>query len=314
MTLRTTLTLVLLLAFPLLVALLDLSVFSTLILMLLVAAGLWASVMRRFTASPGADELVLETIGISHFAEKVRWPMDRLGIRYRERICAGTLGAFYWGRTVPVLEFQTGRVISTIGNSGEILRYLWGAYGQGPQAAFLEPTPRRVEFEERLDRYGQNLQVWAYYHLLERKSLMLELWGAYDPRVPGWQRTLVRWLYPVQVALMRRAFRLSTGHYESAKRHIEALLADVDRALAESPRSILGDEDPNYTDFAFAALSTPWALPGNFAGREQPVLTYDKSPASMQEDIDEFRQGAPAAWEYVISLYRDERGTPGEAP
>ena len=261
MTLRNALTLALLLALPLAVALFDLSFLATLILVLLVAIGLWASVMRRFIAAPDDDTIVLETIGISHFAEKVRWPMDRLGLPYRERVCAGTLGAFYWGRTVPVLEFRTGRVPSTIGNSAEILRYLWGAHSQDPGAGFLEPTEERVVLEQQLDRYGQNLQVWAYYHILDQKPLMLRLWGAEDLRIPAWQRTAVRLLYPVQAALMRRAFRLSRKHYESAKGHIEALLADTEAALAESPRSILGDAEPNYTDLAFAALSTPWALP-----------------------------------------------------
>lgn len=310
MTQRNALTLALLLAIPLVVALFDLSFPATLILILLLATGLWASVMRRFTA-PGDGHIVLETIGISHFAEKVRWALDRLGVPYRERVSAGTLGAFYLGRTVPVLEFQTGRVTSTIGNSEEILRFLWGVHSQDPRAAFLEPTPERVELERRLDRYGQSLQVWAYYHILDQKPLMLRLWGANDPRVPNWQRAAVRILYPVQVALMRRAFRLSRKHYESAKGHIKVLLADADASLAGSPGSILGDAEPNYTDLAFAALSTPWALPDNFAGRDEPMLTYEDSPEAMQNDIDEFRRHAPQAYDFILGLYREGRGSAG---
>lgn len=53
--------------------------------------------------------------------------MDRLGVEYSERQMVGVLGVFFTGRSVPQLKIRTGLVRSTIGNSPEILRYLWAA-------------------------------------------------------------------------------------------------------------------------------------------------------------------------------------------
>ena len=308
---RTTLFVALLFALPLLVALFDLSLPATLVVVLILVAWRWLATLRALSRGGDEPPYVLETIGASHFAEKVRWPMDWLGISYGERICAGTLGAFYWGRTVPVLEFRSGRVWSQIGNSAEILRYLWGAYGERPDAAFLRPTAERVELEARLDRYGQNIQVWLYSHLLEQKAIMLKAWGAEDPAVPAWQRLAIRVLYPVQVVLMRRAFRLTPEHSAKALGHIEALLADFDAALEKTPSSILGEDEPNYADLAFAALSTPWVLPVNFANRDKPVLDLDELPEAMRDEIDRFRETYPAARDFVLRLYRDKRSAGG---
>ena len=64
--------------------------------------------------------------------------MDRLGVDYTERQNTGVLGVFFVGRTVPKLYVRTGMVTSTIGNSSDILRYLWGRYATeyGARATF----------------------------------------------------------------------------------------------------------------------------------------------------------------------------------
>ncbi len=312
MKIRTTLFLTLLFVLPLFVAAFDVSFLSALAVVLFLVAARWLYSFRQLAGGHSEPAMVLETIGASHYAEKVRWVLDRLGVAYSERVCAGTLGAFYWGRTVPVLEFRTGRAWSQIGNSREILRYLWGA--SNGSAEFLRPTPERDEFEARLDRYGQNLQVWLYSHMLDDKELMLEAWGASDPAVPLWQRYTIRLLYPVQRLLMRQAFRLTPEHYASTKGHIEKLLGEVETALGESTDSILGEDgdEPNYTDLTFAALSTPWVLPNNFANRGRPVLEFADLPEAMQADIETFRATNPKAYEFALSLYERERAPKGE--
>ena len=300
---------------PLVVAAFGLSFLTAFLLVLGALAWRWALAFRRLRAVGGPD-IVLEGIGISHYVEKVRWCLDRLGVDYAERICAGTIGAFYWGRTVPLLDVRTGTVRSTIGNSAEILRYLWGVYGvaRGESAAFLEPTAGRVELEERLDRYGRQLQVWMYSHLLGHKEIMLEAWGANDPRVPALQRTVVRALYPVQTRLIARAFRTTPEHYEKARERIIELLQYVDAAVSETPDSILGESSPNYTDFTFAALSSAWVLPDNFANRDQPMLDKHRLPERMRADIDSFRDSAPRAYAFILRLYAEERTKQGDSP
>ncbi|MCP5093578.1 MAG: glutathione S-transferase domain-containing protein, partial [Gammaproteobacteria bacterium] len=111
---------------PVVVAWFGLSVPGALFLVLLLLLWRWIIVLSGFAFPGKTPELVLAAISASHFVEKVRWCMDRLGLDYVEQTSGGTLGAFFRGRTVPQLKMRTGSVQSSIGNSAEILRYLWG--------------------------------------------------------------------------------------------------------------------------------------------------------------------------------------------
>ena len=302
-----------LLLLPLVVAAFGLGVGTAALLVVGVLLWRWMIVISGIWAPEKTPDIVLETISASHFVEKVRWCLDRLGVEYTERQSAATLGVFYTGRTVPQLRLRTGLVQSVIGNSPEILRYLWGAYGHAPDASgeFLEPTEERLDFEGRLDRYGRNLQVWVYYHMLHDRELALQAWGANSPHVPGWQKALLRLLFPVQAALIRRAFRISDEHYARAVVRIEELLSDVDTRLADGRASILGGETVNYTDLAFAAFSGLWLQPPGYGGVKGEYAKIERArvPDRMRADIERWIEDFPKATRFVEALYRDQRNS-----
>ena len=62
-------------------------------LVLLMLLWRWAISLSAIAFPARVPELELETISASHFVEKVRWCMDRLGVEYREKPVGGTLGA-----------------------------------------------------------------------------------------------------------------------------------------------------------------------------------------------------------------------------
>ena len=294
---------------PIIVAAWGLSTWTAIALVALALLWRWAVVMLRLGRPSGGPELVLETISASHFAEKVRWCMDRLGLDYSEQACGGTLGAYYTGRTVPRLFFRTGFVTSRIGNSPEILRYLWGRYAAtlGERASFLEPTKDRLEFEQRIDKYGNYLQVWVYYHLLEDPELCKYVWGAADPATPGWQRLVVRIAFPLQAFLIRRTFRVNEDHYRKVSHRIEELLGDVETRLADGRGSILGGDDINYTDLAFAAISGLWLQPQGYGGKAGLRIERDRVTAPMREDVERWEEDHPRTAAFITSLYATER-------
>ena len=300
-----------LLLLPLIVAAFGMSVWSALLFVIIALAWRWAIVLLNIARPANEPELVLETISASHFVEKVRWCMDRLGLDYAEAVWGGTLGAFYKGRTVPRLIFRTGLVRSHIGNSPEILRYLWGAYSgtHGEGARFLEPTAERLEFERRLDRYGRNLQVWVYYHVLGDPELCKHLWGMNNPATPWWQRRLIGIVYPLQAFLISKSFRTTAEHYEQSCEHIEALLAEMDERLAGGQRSILGDDEINYTDIAFAAMSGLWLMPAEYgAGAASGVrVEPERLPEALRNDTGRWAADYPHAVAFVRRLYAEER-------
>lgn len=306
---RTALHAAFVLLLPVIVAGFGWSVWTALLLVLLAIVWRWAIVMQDFLRPPEAPGLVLETISASHFVEKVRWCMDRLGLDYREVAWCGTLGAFYLGRTVPRLHFRTGIVRSQIGNSPEILRYLWGAYGtsHGEAAAFLAPTAERLDFERRIDRCGVSLQVWVYYHLLDNPALCKHAWGVNSTAVPRWQRRLVSVLFPVQAFMIRKAFRVNESNYRRSCEHIEALLAETEARLADGRGSILGGDAINYTDIAFAAIQGLWLQPPEYGGGAGIRIERERSPAAMRRDTERWIEDYPNVTRFIEQMYASQR-------
>ena len=296
---------------PVVVAALGFGVITATLLVLGMLVWRWLIVLSGIRAPEKSPDVVLETISASHFVEKVRWCMDRLGIDYAERQSGGTLGVFFTGRTVPQLRFRTGVVQSVIGNSPEILRYLWGAHAAslGDRASFLEPTEERLEFERRLDRYGRSLQVWVYYHLLRDRELTLHAWGADSPQVPRLHRIALRVLFPLQAALIRAAFSINAEHYAKSVLRIEEMLDDIETCLADGREAILGGNEINYTDITFAAFTGLWLQPPGYAGGmgEHVRIERPRMPAAMRGDVERWLEDFPRAARYTENLYSAER-------
>jgi glutathione S-transferase len=296
---------------PVVVAGFGLGVLSAALLVLLMLLWRWLVVLSGIVAPEKTPEIVLETIGASHFVEKVRWCMDRLEIDYVERQSGGTLGAYFTGRSVPQLRVRTGIVESVIGNSPEILRFLYGNYAGDDQVdvEFLAPTPERLELEKRLDRFGRMQQVWVYYHILEDRDLTLHVWGANSPRTTAWHKPALRLLFPLLKVLIQRSFRIDDGNYAKAVGYIEELLSDIDTRLADGRGSILGGDAINYTDIAFAALSGIWLRPDEYGGgaADDCRAERDEVPAPMQAEAQRWIEDFPRATAFIERLYAEER-------
>jgi len=272
-------------------------------------------ILTLLKLSPPAKERVLrlETISASHFVEKVRWSLDRLGVTYRESANAGTLGAFFAGRTVPKLHVATGTVISTIGNSSDILRYLWGRYGSLPKfrqkAAFLEPTPEALELESQMDAYGADLQRWFYSNGLPARKLMMRVWGLHDRFVPFWQRWAVWVLYPLLCTMIRRAFDIRPKTPSWSADRIKNFLSQMETLLQDGRTYILNGEALSFVDITFASLSGIWIFPHQYGqGRAQYVLPEaELLPPQMQQDMQEWRESFPRVYAHIMARYENDR-------
>ena len=299
---------------PLIVAGFGISLPGAIALVALALLWRWAISLSVITAPAKTPELELETISASHYVEKVRWCMDRLGLDYLEKPVGGTLGAFFLGRTVPVLKFRTGAVRSSIGNSPEILRYLWGRYSPqvGERASFLQADPGRLELEKKIDRCGVDLQVWVYYHLLDEPELTLRVWGCQNPGIPAWQRWSLRLLYPLLRFLIRRAFQISTTHHARAVEHIDTLLAEVEALLEDGRKSILGGDVINYSDITFAAIMGLWLQPEAYGGGKADTVRIERTetPVAMRAEIERWSEQYPRATMFIERMYQEERLPP----
>jgi hypothetical protein len=300
-----------LLALPLLVAWFAMPVWGALLLVVLAVGLRQLLVLGGISARRGGPDLVLETIPPSHFAEKARWCMDRLGVAYDEKMSGGVIGALFTGRSIPRLTVRTGRTQSSISESSHILRYLYGRYAADAelQAAFLAPTEARLAWEQRLDRYGVDQQVWIYYHLLSDPALCKQAWGAHNPRVPAWHRWAILVLYPLLEFLIKRGFDPSQERYEKAVARTEALLAETEALLADGRDALLGSEEIDFVDITLASLSALWIQADEFdCGRfltEQ--IAPDKVPPKLLADQQRWKDTYPATTAHIQRLYREQR-------
>jgi len=299
-----------LLALPVICALLGLHAVTALAGVLLGVLVLWAMRIRALLSPGAGPEMCLDTISASHFVEKVRWCMDRLGVPYVEVPAAGVIGVFTVGRTVPRLRVRTGSVVSSIGNSADILRYLWGRFGSiDARAAFLEPGAEALELEARLDAYGVLLQRWVYQNIINDRELTLQAWGANDPQLPRWQRLAVRIGFPFLRVMIRRAFRLSDRAHQQVLVRISEVLQSMEDRLADGRQTLLGGDQISFVDITLAGLSGLWIqTPEYGGGRAGGVRLLPASlPAAMRAERQQWLERFPHVVALVERLYRDER-------
>jgi glutathione S-transferase len=272
------------------------------------------AIMRAGASRPDAP-LRLHTISFSHYTEKVRWCLDRLGVPYEEVPNVGILGVLVTGRTVPALEVPPG--LTRVGDSPRILRYLWGEYaGRLPfeRTAFLEPTPATLELEQFLDRrLGNDVRVWVYSRVLERRDLTLRSWGMEETRIPAWQRTLLQALTPLLRFAVRRMLGVTPGRAARALERTRESFARVDALLADGRPYLMG-ESMSFVDITFASLAALAVLPPEYAGRSLAGrrLTLDDLDADWRAEVEAFR--ARPAGQFVLRLYREERLRDADRP
>jgi glutathione S-transferase len=253
----------------------------------------------------------LHTITFSHYVEKVRWCMDRLGIAYEEVPNAGILGVLLTGRTVPSLEIPPG--LTRIGDSPRILRYLWGEYaGRLPagRTDFLAPTAVALELERYFDqRLGNDVRVWVYSRIFARRDLTLRSWGIEEPRVPGWQRALLRAGTPLLRFAVRRMLGVHPARASRALERTREAFDRVDALLADGRRYLAGDA-LSFADITFASLAALAVLPPEYAGRaiQGRRLAIEELEPDWRAEVEAFR--ARPAGQFVLRLYREERLAP----
>ena len=262
----------------------------------------------RSAAAGPEPRLRLHTISFSHYTEKVRWCLDRLGIPYDEIPNVGILGVLITGRTVPMVEVPPG--LTRIGDSPRILRYLWGEYaGRLPfeRTAFLEPTPATLELEQFFDRQlGNDVRVWVYARVFERRDLMLRTWGIEETRIPAWQRTLLKMIAPVLRFAVRQMLGVSPSRAAKALERTRESFARVDAMLADGRRYLMGGT-LTFVDLTFASLAALAVLPAEYAGHSLAGrrVSIEDVDAEWRSLVEEFR--ARPAGQFVLRLYREER-------
>ncbi|CAE7240478.1 CDC123 [Symbiodinium natans] len=240
------------------------------VLCLLIVAGL---AIRAYVGVPptlkgnmlprryGGKRFELIAMPVNHFGEKVRFCLDLLGLPYEETTYCGILNILLFGQSVPQLNDRQS--CSHIGNSDEILRYLYGLYSASNKAAeaFLKQTEATLEWELVLNKLGHAIQGWAYYYLLGKgfsSEFALVCWGVYDEKCPLVQRCLMKACTAPVKAFMRSAFKLDRSSLrDERKAIIDEALTRVDAAVGPDGKGYIVGDQLTYVDITFASLVAP---------------------------------------------------------
>lgn len=244
----------------------------------------------------------LITIPPSHYCEKARWALEKVGVEYREeghpplfhRRATKRVGG---GRTTPVLVAGD----SVLADSTDILEFLQEEPTAGWRPYPLDPLFREkaIELEELFDsRLGPHTRRLAYYHLLKDNRLFLESVLA---GVDGTERTLFTLLAPVIKKLMRVGMRIDEEGAERSLGYLQDLFNEVGDLLSGGSEYLVGDTF-GAADLTFAALAAPVLLPRGYGS---PLPSLDEVPTDLLAQIEEFRSTPAGA--FALRIYRDHR-------
>ncbi|HHJ16803.1 MAG TPA: glutathione S-transferase family protein [Gammaproteobacteria bacterium] len=246
----------------------------------------------------------LITIPMSHYCEKARWGLERLGIEYHEE---RHLQVFHYPRTfwfsggpnVPVLIDG----VKVVHDSTAILEYL-DSYADADRRLYPLDSGLRQQVSELEDLFDEVLGVesrrWVYYHFRSRPMQALRTAGQGTPLI---ERLLLPVIYPLFVLLINRLINPSQRAVEEGLDKVRALVKTTDSLLAEGHRYLLGDQF-TAADLSLACMLAPLVVPRNYGIR---LPEPEQMPVAARPVIDEFRATATGA--YVLKLFATEKNT-----
>jgi glutathione S-transferase len=240
------------------------------------------------------------TIPISHYGEKVRWALDRLGLPYvEERHLQGFHYAWsIFHASTPYMPIVILDGIA-VADSTAILQRL-DAMRACSQPLYPAHARREVlALEERFDgTLGIESRRWVYHRFGDRPEQVLAIAGQ---GVPSWEVRVFRALYPHLFRFLRFRLEVRESAVASGKEAIARELDFVAERLADGRRHLLGDAF-TAADLAFAAMAAPIVMPAEY-GIHLPML--DELPSDVRAEVEAWR--AHPAGAYALRLYREER-------
>ncbi|MBI5782497.1 MAG: glutathione S-transferase family protein [Gammaproteobacteria bacterium] len=244
----------------------------------------------------------LITIPMSHYCEKARWALERLGLAYQEE---RHLQGFHYPRTywvsrnpkVPVL-IDAGKVIV---DSSTILQHLEG-YAQPPARLYPEKAAERRHVEALEDLFDETLGVesrrWFYFHYLPERRTALRIAGQGTPRI---ERAFAPLAYPIMRRFVVWRLQVSPSAVATGLERSRQIVRRTDTLLADGRPFLVGGRF-SAADLTLACMMAPFVLPAEYGIRLPPVAEL---PAAMRPTVREFRETMTG--EYVLRLFREHR-------
>jgi glutathione S-transferase len=210
---------------------------------------------------------------------------------------------FGWASLLTLLHGGYGQVPLLYGR-GLRVTGPWGIVGHfdasaPPERKLIPDDPAlaasaKADWERFNGEIGADAAVFAYFHLLPQRALMVPIFAA---PVPPTEARLTPFFYPLLSGLFRLLLRLSAPRAEQAQCRIRALFDETGDRIADG-RPYLCGERITLGDIALAAASAPLLLPAGY-GATMPAR--EAMPAPLADFADELR--AHPTGRFVARLY-----------
>lgn len=258
-------------------------------------------------------EFTLTSIRFSHYVEKVRWTLDRLGIVYQERYVLPVTHFFVtpWivrgaGRrdsqstrfSTPILTTDEGEVIS---KSTEIMRYLSDRYLKKEYSLF--PTQEVIDLDNQFNEIlGPATRRILYYYSLNKPEVMFKL---ADNNAGAIQAAFYKLLYPASRRLMAKALDINQMQAEKSLEHVLQMYDDVEVRLSDG-RQFLCENRLTAADISFACLGGILMLPTTQEGYAANLPSINNVDPNLAEITNQLRAHKTGQW--ILSMFRKYRG------
>jgi len=244
----------------------------------------------------------LISIPMSHYCEKARWGLERLGIDYFEE---RHLQVFHYPRTywfsggpnVPVL-IDKGEVVQ---DSTTILKHL-DNYADDSQRLYPREDELRTRVNELEDLFDEELGVesrrWVYFHY---KTRPIKILRTASQGIPLAEKLLLPVIFPLLPLLVEKLIHPTERAVEEGLDKVRDIVKATDSLLAQGHAYLLGSQF-TAADLSLACMLAPLVLPRNYGIR---LPEPDELPVDARPIVDEFR--ATATGSYVLKLFETER-------
>ena len=238
----------------------------------------------------------LITIPFSHYCEKARWALDRVGANYVED---GHLPLFHYtatksrgGKSVPILV--DGKTV--VRDSTDIIA--WADAKKPGSLIPLAGAEEALAIEDDFDTHlGPATRRWAYYYLLPTREIDAVIFT----NVPAWQKWALKLTRPLAVRTLKRMLNVDAEGVARSRTKIDETFARVDDVLRDGRKFLTGDRF-SVADLTFASLASPVLYPDEHPAQKVSISWL---PAEAQEQIDRWRHSR--AGQFALRMYADHR-------
>lgn len=320
-------------------------------LLLFIAVSIPAAIRAKLRATgwfpkKNSDRRTVVALPYSPFCEKIFWAYDRAKVPYGVRtVFQGffpTTLAEFSAASVPIVvvegeedtKTKAPRRTVVIKDSKDALHALCDEQGQAwlypPVGSAQGPKTqqrdvRQLESTLFGDSFGKAVARIVYHHMFSEEedgkhggALLKRVWKV---DVTPFERLLCEPLYPAcrwaMAGGMGLSLRKDCAALKGFVKTVDEVFEKVSEMLAENEKMQSGGSSSGYicgtpglsaADITFASLAYPLVLPDE---KSDVFLSWDRDelPAAFREEVR--RRRASPAGQFVLRLYREERGTVG---